>query len=201
MLRKFGSHLRDQWMGATALFLVLCGGTAWAVDGPLAGKNTVGSEDIIANEVKSSDIGNGRILDRDIANEVITSAKIQNETLTQEDLQDLAWITITPATGWAESGIPPECTRDLDGFVHFRGGLENTLDSNPEEALSFELPVACQTPQARTVSGVTLDQISGAATGTYRGIVRPAGQIEIDTGLPPNSDIVSLDGITYSGDG
>ncbi len=30
MLRKVGRHLRDQWMGATALFLVLCGGTAYA---------------------------------------------------------------------------------------------------------------------------------------------------------------------------
>ena len=49
MLRRFGSHVRNQWMGALALFLVLAGGTAYAVVG------TVYSSDIVNGEVKLVD--------------------------------------------------------------------------------------------------------------------------------------------------
>jgi len=73
-------------MGAAALFLVLVGGVAYAADGPLAGQNTIGSEDIIGNEVLSDDIGNGRIFNLDIADEIIQSGKIKNGTLTADDL-------------------------------------------------------------------------------------------------------------------
>jgi hypothetical protein len=46
MVVKFITQLRQQWMGALALFLVLCGGTAWALE---------------ANSVKSRHIKNGQV--------------------------------------------------------------------------------------------------------------------------------------------
>ena len=48
---KFLAHLRRQWMGALALFLVLTGGTAYAA-------NTVLSSDIVDNQVFSADVRN-----------------------------------------------------------------------------------------------------------------------------------------------
>ncbi len=54
MLRRFGRHLRNQWMGATALFLVLCGGTAYAVT--QIDRNSVESKHIVNGQVKSGDV-------------------------------------------------------------------------------------------------------------------------------------------------
>ena len=84
MSTKLRKHLRGNAVGYVAVFIALSG-TAIAVDGPNPGQNTIGSEDIIGNEVKSDDIGNGRIFNLDIADEVITGGKIKNETLTSAD--------------------------------------------------------------------------------------------------------------------
>ena len=54
MLRRFTSHVRHQWMGALALFLVLAGGTAYAA-------NTIGSSDIIDESILSRDVKNGQV--------------------------------------------------------------------------------------------------------------------------------------------
>ena len=73
---RLSAYARRHYLGVAALFLAL-GGTAIAVDGPNPGQNTIGSEDIIGNEVKSDDIGNGRIFNLDIADEIITGSKAQ----------------------------------------------------------------------------------------------------------------------------
>ena len=55
------AYVRRNHLALLALFFALGGTTAWAVDGPLAGQNMVGSDDIIGNEVNSGDLANGRI--------------------------------------------------------------------------------------------------------------------------------------------
>ena len=52
MARKLLENIRNQWMGALALFLVLTGGSAYA----LSGSNTVFTDDITDNQVYSSDV-------------------------------------------------------------------------------------------------------------------------------------------------
>jgi hypothetical protein len=59
MVRAALTHLRGQWMGALALFLVIAGGTAFAA-------NTVFSSDIVNGEVKSVDIGNNQVAAADL---------------------------------------------------------------------------------------------------------------------------------------
>lgn len=108
MLRKFGSHLADQWMGALALFLVLGSGTAWAVNGPLQGKNTVGSADIINNEVASADIGDGRILNADLADNLVNGQKVTDGSLTGTDIANLS---VTDAN-LAPNAIPADGSLD-----------------------------------------------------------------------------------------
>ncbi|HWL64526.1 MAG TPA: hypothetical protein VNP73_00990 [Actinomycetota bacterium] len=82
------SYVRQHHVGLLALFVALGGTTAWAVDGPNPGQNTIGSEDIIGNEVKSDDIGNGRIFNVDIADEIITGQKLLNGTVTGADVDE-----------------------------------------------------------------------------------------------------------------
>ena len=65
MLRKLGTHLRDQWMGALALFLVLGGGTAYAA-------GTIGSDDIIDGSVRSIDLKNDDIRTFDVRDDTQT---------------------------------------------------------------------------------------------------------------------------------
>ena len=62
--------IRDQWAGLLALFIVLGGGTAYAVD-------TVGSEDVIDNSLRSADLKN---------NQAVRSLDVVDESLTGVDL-------------------------------------------------------------------------------------------------------------------
>ena len=63
-----------------AIFAALTG-TAYAVDGPLAGQNTVGSEDIIDSEVRSADVANGSVQTADIKNDDVRSSDVRDDTL------------------------------------------------------------------------------------------------------------------------
>jgi hypothetical protein len=89
MRSKFLAHLRRQWMGALALFLVLTGGTAYAA-------NTVFSEDIVNGEVKNPDlaanavttgkIANGGVGLGDLAADSVNGGKVVNNSLTGADV-------------------------------------------------------------------------------------------------------------------
>ena len=86
MFHRFASMLRNQWMGALALFLVLTGGTAMAVDGSLPGQNTVGSQDIINGEVMQDDlaansIGSGKIVDGPVKNQDLSAGASNTNTI------------------------------------------------------------------------------------------------------------------------
>lgn len=72
-MRKLVSHLRDQWMGALSLFLVLAGGTAWA------------ATELDKNEVKSKHIGKGQVKNADLGKNSVTSPKVADGSLLQDD--------------------------------------------------------------------------------------------------------------------
>jgi len=70
MSRRMLNQLRTQWAGLLALFLVLTGGTAWALT-----QNSVGSKQIKPKAVKTSDIANG----------AVTSPKVKDGSLLGAD--------------------------------------------------------------------------------------------------------------------
>ncbi len=74
MLARILAHVRRQWMGALALFLVLTGGVAYAA-------NTVFSSDIVNGEVRSVDIGNNQVQSVDVRDD-----SLANGGLTGADL-------------------------------------------------------------------------------------------------------------------
>lgn len=89
------AYVRQHHLGLVAIFIALSG-TAYAVDGPLAGQNTVGSQDIINGEVTNQDlgansVGEGKILDdsvegRDVKAETLTGTDILDDSLTGAEL-------------------------------------------------------------------------------------------------------------------
>ena len=87
-------HFRSNVVGYIALFFVLTGGTAYALDGA----NTVFSDDIVNGEVKNGDIqagaiGSGKIADggvlnMDLAANAVGGDKVADASLTGADLAD-----------------------------------------------------------------------------------------------------------------
>src|SRR3954451_9492567 len=84
MLAKLFVHLRQQWMGGLALFLVLAGGTAYAANVA----NTVGSSDIIDESILSQDVKDGEIKQNPGGNSAVKSGKIADNSLPGPDMPD-----------------------------------------------------------------------------------------------------------------
>jgi hypothetical protein len=82
MSTRLRNHLRNNVVGYIALFVALSG-TAYALDGPLAGQNTVGSEDIINDEVRSADVRNDGLADGGL-----TSADLRARSVGTSEIED-----------------------------------------------------------------------------------------------------------------
>jgi hypothetical protein len=89
-----GNHLRGNIVGYVALFLVLTGGTAYALDG----SNTVFTDDIVNGQVTGPDLAggavtslkirDGQVLNEDLAPDAVTGDKVKDGSLTGSDLGD-----------------------------------------------------------------------------------------------------------------
>ena len=102
MLATVLAHLRQQWMGALALFLVIAGGSAYAAD-------TVFSTDIVDGEVKAEDIATAAVRTQELRTDQIRSVDVRDDYfsdggLRTEDIagdallsQDIAQDTLTGA--------------------------------------------------------------------------------------------------------
>ena len=129
MLTKLRPRSAYDVVAITALFVAL-GGTAVAVDGSLPGQDTVGSEDIINEEVKREDLGEdavrtGKVLDQtllgdDIAQGAIGTSEVANESLTGDDIAEstLGQVqsAVTGGVGRA-GGIQRDCDPEDSAFV------------------------------------------------------------------------------------
>jgi hypothetical protein len=76
--------VRQQWAGLIALFLVLSGGSAYALDG----SNTVFSDDIVDAEVKEADIGQGAVASGELKNDSILAGDVAPNSLTSARIAD-----------------------------------------------------------------------------------------------------------------
>ncbi|HWM18055.1 MAG TPA: hypothetical protein VNO51_00085 [Ilumatobacteraceae bacterium] len=131
MSARIRRHIRSNVVGYVALFVALSG-TAYAVDGPLAGQNQVGSEDIINGEVKRDDIAGdavrtGKVLDEtllgaDIAPGAISTSEVVNGTLSASDLA-------SNSVGYAEIA-PDAFNTEINDSGFFYGIADNSIQSN-----------------------------------------------------------------------
>jgi hypothetical protein len=81
MAAKLFAHLRQQWMGALALFLVLASGTAYAA-------NTVFSSDIVDGQVKTPDLDGGAVISEKVADESLKGRDVFDNTLKGADIDE-----------------------------------------------------------------------------------------------------------------
>ena len=104
MRSKLLVHLRRQWMGALALFLVLTGGVAYAA-------NTVRSTDIVDNEVRTADVRNdtltgGGLAAADLKPSSVGTSEAANNSLTGADINESSLDEIPSATLGGLGGRP-----------------------------------------------------------------------------------------------
>ena len=93
MSARIRRHIRSNVVGYVALFVALSG-TAYAVDGPLADQNTVGSQDIINGEVTGDDvatnaIGTAKINDRSVKNADLSTGASSSNTIADGGIHDI----------------------------------------------------------------------------------------------------------------
>ena len=86
MSTKLRAYIRDHHLSLLCLFLILSGGTASAIDGPLPGQDQVGSADIINGEVTDNDIGAGAVGNGKLKADAVTAGKVLDGTLTGADV-------------------------------------------------------------------------------------------------------------------
>ena len=79
-VERIGNHLRSNMLGLVAIFIVI-GGTAYAVNGSLRGRNTVGTKDIINGQVKGRDIHKGAVQSSDVRRNDLTGRDISEASL------------------------------------------------------------------------------------------------------------------------
>lgn len=223
MLRKFGSHLREQWIGTLALFLVLSGGTAYAVT------------QIEANSVESRHIVNGQVKNPDLAVNAVNSAKVDDESLGGPDINeaslgkvgdadkldgtDSSGFALAGSEGWTTVGLPSSVGaycgyvsygngfnpvgyfRDRAGVVHLRGviravdGNYSSCGARPIDRVInyFRLPPGYR-PANRELLAITANNKPGRLD------VHPDGSMGIEANYPSFVDAkvwLSLDGISF----
>jgi hypothetical protein len=130
---KFLAHLRRQWMGALALFLVLTGGTAYAAD-------TVFSSDIVNDQVYSADVRNdtltgGGLAAADLRSGSVGTAEIGDNQVRSADVRDDG----LSGGGLAASDLGPGSVGSSEVMDNSLGSLDvveesmlfnNTLNAN-----------------------------------------------------------------------
>ena len=132
---KFSRPSHATVVAYLSLFLVLTGGTALAVDGSLAGQNTVGTLDIINAEVATADlaenaVGTTKIIDGQVKNQDLGAGASNTNTIADNgvfgvDVKDNTLNGIDIAEGSLNGGAIPGTTARAYGRVLADGTITN----------------------------------------------------------------------------
>ena len=213
MLHKFGSHLRNQWMGALALFLVLGSGTAYAVT--QIDKNSVKSKHIVDNQVRSIDVEDNGLTGVDVDESSLDSAdfaamgsegwqaaQLRNGSLSETFPGQFSPQQYCYWTNFGGEHSQAAYFRDPAGVVHLKGlvkannGTQGTACGDIENygtPVVFDLPAGYRPSERWLVPTVS-------ANKPGRLDVLPNGRVQIQSGFPAWGDAlqwVSLDGVTF----
>jgi hypothetical protein len=91
---RLRNHIRSNVVGYIALFLVLTGGTASALNG----SNTVFSDDIVNKQVKTEDLATGAVTGSRLAPNSVGSGRVVDDSLTGADVSNLTGADVTDGT-------------------------------------------------------------------------------------------------------
>jgi len=96
MSSRIRNHIRSNVVGYIALFLVVTGGTAQALDGT----NTVFSDDIVNGEVQGQDIGAGAVTSTKLGPDSVGSTRVIDNSLKGADVDESSFGQV-PSAGSA----------------------------------------------------------------------------------------------------
>jgi hypothetical protein len=186
--RTITNHIRSNVIGYIALFLVLTGGTAYALNG----SNTVFSKDIVNGQVKRPDIAASAVVSGKVADGSLTGVDIANGpdgadrvNATQVDGHSAT----CPANTFTESGL---CFDDAP-----RPATSWVLASDDCAARGGMLPTAAELRPTRLLQGVDLGQVSTEAHWTSNigedddGVGLSAVTVQDNGGMPVNNSPTS----------
>jgi hypothetical protein len=108
--RRIRNHIRSNVVGYIALFLVVTGGTAQALDGT----NTVFSDDIVNGEVQGQDIGPGAVTSTKLGPDSVGSTRVIDNSLKGADVDETSFGQV-PSAASATSASTAGDANLLDG--------------------------------------------------------------------------------------
>ncbi len=177
MTRKFFAHLRQQWLGAMALFLVLAGGVAY-------GANTVFSSDIVNGEVKTVDLADQAVTTIKIKNNEVRGADVADDTLSGGGLTA---VDLAPnSAGGSEIRFDSVGEDELRETISFDNGGNNTDDAPGGGATE----VVLSDTTGYTILGRCNDAGGGVATAQVIA-TRDASNFAGDSTAPGGEDEVT----------
>jgi hypothetical protein len=199
MSQKLLSHVRNQWMGALALFLVLTGGTALALT-----RNTVGSPQIKKNAVGSSEIKPNAVGKSEIKADTVTGSEVNEGTLGEVP-------SAANATNAANAANATNATNadTVGGNTVREVNYSATPVSGPQTILDLgglQLSANCAaSSNTNLVATTTKDGSSASVSGIYSaGADDTNGARDINSGEFDNGDFdvgTTLDLDSFIGDG
>ena len=167
---KLRSHIQHNLVAYVALFVALSG-SAYAVNGPLAGRNTVGSADIINNEVRSTDLRTDGVQSSDVLDETLSGQDVGAGSITGADIEESSLGTVPSAANAADAdllgGIGPSgyqqfCANGaVKRIIHVNGDAPDFPSSYTSNPTYLPFTFSCR----RDSPGVVVRR---SAVGTYQ---------------------------------
>jgi hypothetical protein len=193
MSSRIRTHIRSNVIGYIALFLVVTGGTAQA----LQGRNTVFSDDIVNQEVKTADIDTRAVTSNRLAANSVKAGTVVNDSLTGLDIRNL---TGDDVAGDSLTGANITSLTGADVTDGSLGGADvggnSITGSEVNEGTLGEVPSATigGTGRSNTTGGYCNPESTGFATCTYTTVQLPQqtrtlviGSIRATTEIGPDS--------------
>lgn len=119
MSSRIRNHIRSNVVGYLALFLVLTGGTAQALNG----SNTVFSDDIVNREVKTADLANRAVTANRLAPNSVRTGRVVDNSLTGADVSNLTGGDVTDGSLTGDDVLGNSLTGDqINEFQVGTGG-------------------------------------------------------------------------------
>jgi hypothetical protein len=146
-MTKIRSLVRHQWAGLIALFLVLTGGSAYALDGT----NTVFSDDIVNGEVKEADVGQGAVASPELKNDSIVAGDVAPNSLTSPRIADGSLTGADVSNNSLKGADVDESTLDV-GDAARAYAVVKPLKCTGE-------PVTCSPVKSKGISSVTREDV------------------------------------------